>query len=67
MRFSRDRGCLCCCKLDTWLGIFTEMWLEVNSARACQGPTGVFFLFIVHSQQQSEFLQLSPVITLYIL
>lgn len=67
-RISRDGDCLYCHRLDTWLGIFTQMWLKSKFSKKSERSVGVPLesSFIVHSLQQSEILELSPVTTLYL-
>lgn len=37
VRISRHRGCQCCHRLDTWLGILTEMWLKSEFSEGMKG------------------------------
>lgn len=55
--------------LTPGLGFSHRCGSKVNSVKRVKGvlgPSGVFLLFIVHSLQQSEILELSPVMTLYL-
>lgn len=40
-RISRDGDCLCCHRLDTWLGIFTQMWLKSKFSKKSERSVGV--------------------------
>lgn len=52
-RISRDGDCLCCHRLDTWLGIFTQMWLKSKFSRKSERSIAVplefsFFSLYIH-------------------